>query len=425
MNEVESARAPDKAQAADKALAAADWYYDWSDDASARQRGYESYRRAMDTLESLAQSDQTKARDLWTKHAPKETTLPEFLVEGYTRRPDERMADDERSELAGATRQPLETPQRLSTADPVPEAVRNRFLQVGKAFHYRDKAGVVAFQDKQKSLVTAHDDVHVVRAMIDVAQTRGWTSIRVRGSEKFKREAWLQASVRGIEIEGLRPNDVDRAKLNDLRRHEGSKSRGPVERGVGDAEQPLSRQQETAVEALKAILKDRGDSEIAVEMAADIARQRFRTSRTYVGQVKEIGDAPYQDNPDNTHSPYVTLTTRSGDQKIWGVDLPRALGEGWIQVGDEIALAYQGRKRVEVTVRSKDAEGRDTSRKELVDRNSWDARRLDDLQNEVKARLTRAANVEPIIQVYDRQARSNKKANDRVRQSHRSVERTR
>jgi hypothetical protein len=41
--------------------------------------------------------------------------------------------------------------------------------------------------------------------MLDLAQARGWKSVRLRGTESFRREAWVQAQVRGMQTEGYHP----------------------------------------------------------------------------------------------------------------------------------------------------------------------------------------------------------------------------
>ena len=59
-------------------------------------------------------------------------------------------------------------------------------------------------------ITTKLDDRQTVGAMLDLAQTRGWDTVKLRGSEDFKREAWVQAQQRGIETEGYQPKATDR-----------------------------------------------------------------------------------------------------------------------------------------------------------------------------------------------------------------------
>jgi hypothetical protein len=53
--------------------------------------------------------------------------------------------------------------------------------------------------------------------MLDRADERGWTTIRVNGSEEFKRQAWIQAEARGINALGYEPTQGDRVAAGEQR----------------------------------------------------------------------------------------------------------------------------------------------------------------------------------------------------------------
>lgn len=93
--------------------------------------------------------------------------------------------------------------------------VANRFLAEQKInFYDRDsKDGSIAFEDRADSLHTSKEDDKTIKAMLDVAQSKNWTAIKVKGTEAFKREAWLEASIRGVEVKGFKPQDKDFAEL--------------------------------------------------------------------------------------------------------------------------------------------------------------------------------------------------------------------
>ena len=55
----------------------------------------------------------------------------------------------------------------------------------------------------------------VIRDMVSVAQHRQWEALHVRGSAEFRREAWLEAGARGIEVQGYQPTELDRQALSD------------------------------------------------------------------------------------------------------------------------------------------------------------------------------------------------------------------
>ena len=49
---------------------------------------------------------------------------------------------------------------------------------------------------------------------MQIAQARGWNEIKISGSEKFRQEVWLEASVRGMAVKGYTPNEADKAQVN-------------------------------------------------------------------------------------------------------------------------------------------------------------------------------------------------------------------
>jgi hypothetical protein len=82
-----------------------------------------------------------------------------------------------------------------------------------------------------------------------------------------------------------------------------------------------------------------------------------------VGRLVEHGAAPYENNPENSESYFVTLETDSGKRHtIWGVDLARAVAESGAELGDRIGLEHVGSE----TVRLPDGT--------TAERNSWRVR---------------------------------------------------
>lgn len=93
---------------------------------------------------------------------------------------------------------------------------------VEKAFPPRDTGSVrthyyvrdldrVAFVDKGDKLQSPRDfDQQGVRAMVAVAKARGWEEVKVHGSESFRRQVYLEAAERGIEVKGYKPTDAEK-----------------------------------------------------------------------------------------------------------------------------------------------------------------------------------------------------------------------
>lgn len=396
-------------------------------------------------LERLAAKDWQQAAELWEKYRPGDIDKPSFIdgddvapesKHGKGRGADSKYDADSQDD-AGATgaKKDGANSDKEDKEFLTPESLRKRYIESENKFYFRDEENKLAFEDKGKRLSTEHNDPEIARSMVELAQGKDWKSIKVKGADEFKRVVWLEASLRGIQVEGFKPNDVDLAKLHELRQERGAKNLNSIEQGgrererqsersdaikapyeakdrsslVDEQQRSLSSKQQIAIDTLKTILRERGDSEKAVEMASKIAAERFHNNRVYVGKVLEHGSANYEFDAKNEASYYVKLQTNSGEKLVWGVDLQRAVGDGKAEKGDDVAIAYQGKRDVTVNVKEKDAEGKLTGKivETTVPRNTWDVSKLDKVREEAKERLSEAArNTErqPVVNVYDRNA---------------------
>lgn len=101
----------------------------------------------------------------------------------------------------------------------MPDRLRRKYYVVeagtgDEAKVYADPRGeYLAFKVSADRMATRLEDAGLIRDMLSVAQHRGWGEVEVRGSEEFRRIAWLEASVRGLPVRGFEPDPVDRAAL--------------------------------------------------------------------------------------------------------------------------------------------------------------------------------------------------------------------
>ncbi len=111
----------------------------------------------------------------------------------------------------------------------LPNSVRNRYTSVlvnqytdnpMVKFFDKENPASVAFEDRgTKGLHTSHHDEKTITAMLDMAESKGWSSIKLKGSQEFKREAWIEAQIRGIQTKGYEPSEQDKLALK-LRQEE-------------------------------------------------------------------------------------------------------------------------------------------------------------------------------------------------------------
>ncbi len=304
------------------------------------------------------------------------------------------------------------------------ESLRKRFLEAGEQFYYRTAPGEptkIAFTDQGKRLVTEHDDPTVIQGMVLRAKSKGWTTVRVNGTTEFKTEAWVQATIAGLDVEGYTPRGIDLARAEDRKDHRpvrGKTAQPPSDREasyerttddhVRKQEQTLSPGQQVTVDTLEAILKARGDSPTMIAAAVEEAKARLQGERVVVGTVVNHGIDHYNHDVQNAKSYFVKVATDRGEREIWGVDLARTFEQGKVHRGDAVALVQQAHKPVTVKVPVQDGSGTSIgTTSQPVTRNRWEVITLDSLGVREQHQLKDAARVatqEPVVPRFDHAA---------------------
>jgi len=100
---------------------------------------------------------------------------------------------------------------RDEKAKAVPASVARRFLKVETDYFFPNKTH--AFSDRGDKLATRGTHPEVVRSLVEIAQARGWSSITVKGTEEFRRSAWMEAAQAGLKVTGYQPTALDLAEL--------------------------------------------------------------------------------------------------------------------------------------------------------------------------------------------------------------------
>ncbi len=80
-------------------------------------------------------------------------------------------------------------------------------------YRFRGDTSRVAFTESTFRLATDTNSPSVARSMVDVAEARNWHSLRITGSEDFRRLVWLEAAARGVKTLGYEPNPADLERL--------------------------------------------------------------------------------------------------------------------------------------------------------------------------------------------------------------------
>lgn len=115
------------------------------------------------------------------------------------------------------------------------DALRKRYLRTAEGYHDKQTMELV-IHDKGNRLSSPREDLSTVDAMATAAADRGWVSVNVTGTDNFKREAWYQLSVRGIEVTGYSPSPVDKERLAEVQRSKEPESRPYTDNVIQDVQ---------------------------------------------------------------------------------------------------------------------------------------------------------------------------------------------
>ncbi|MEW6347317.1 MAG: LPD7 domain-containing protein [Pseudomonadota bacterium] len=287
----------------------------------------------------------------------------------------------------------------------VPKSVSNQYVAHDGKFLDR-KSETVHFEDKGRSLSTASEDRDVIAHMVEVAKAKNWGELQLKGSEEFRRQAWIAAELAGVPTRGFKPAAQDRATLTAAREAmrigAGDKSSDADKVRTNSMETTAGQKQDTAGPsrpvqdpASGAVVGPVPASQAAAgsgptQAATKFGQQPQQADQTSAGPQPAApspdpspagvtagvlvahGAAPFNHDEKQNPSYYATVRTASGDRTVWGLDLERAIGESGVQSGQRIELEKGASKTVTALQRQFDEKGTELAPKTVESRrNEW------------------------------------------------------
>lgn len=285
--------------------------------------------------------------------------------------------------------------------------------------------GNVAFVDAGKTLQTSLNDKETIRAMVEVATAKNWKEVTLTGTDDFKRAAWLEARLNGLEVRGYEARDADKQLLAELQQRDrpaNSMSVAQPARSVdsparSEDQQPkrkhidgdaLTSAEQTTLVNSRAFLTSKELGEKFTNEALRELESRLRGERVYTGELVDHGRAAYKFEKGNDLSYFAVLKTRTGEQVVWGKGLEDAMVDR--KPGEQIVLQNIGRKDVVVQERVRDAQGQVVDvRPKDAQLNQWKAEPLSQyMARSQPGQQERAPGLRPVMQVYDIKAPARK-----------------
>ncbi|ABM60704.1 LPD7 domain-containing protein [Verminephrobacter eiseniae] len=117
----------------------------------------------------------------------------------------------------------------------VPRRITQAYTEMDGKFYAKDSNRVM-FEDKGEKLVTSTTNKEAVADMVAYAKAKQWDSLKLSGSQEFRREAWLQAESQGIKTQGYTPKQADLAALETLRQERSTNAITPLQERKAERE---------------------------------------------------------------------------------------------------------------------------------------------------------------------------------------------
>lgn len=266
--------------------------------------------------------------------------------------------------------------EKLGFEETLPSSVKGAYivqehksLLDQKTYSFYDKADtkLPAFESNKNTLETTKEDQRTISAMISVAKSQNWNSVKITGTEEFRREAWLQASLAGIEVKGYKPKEND---LIELKARSELLEKNTI---VGfTKEQELIKQPITTDREPTGATKTEVSATAAAEYSTKSVEPDSKTATAkefaISGKISDYGYAPYPDNP-KSNSFFVEVTKDDGTtSKAWGLALADQLTKNDLIKGDTVNLQKLDGQKTDVSLptKVKDSDGNVSGIKEKI-----------------------------------------------------------
>ncbi|MDD2892544.1 MAG: hypothetical protein PHF20_01325 [Halothiobacillaceae bacterium] len=164
-----------------------------------------------------------------------------------------------------------------------PTAIARDYEQVGLEYRMKSRDNLL-FRESQNgnSLHTASAEKKIIGDMVILAKAKGWTSIKLSGTQDFRREAWLQAESQGIKTMGYTPKAADLEVLEALKQQR-------RENSIENLEAKEKVAPRTNVNSSEATLQTNAKLDVSAHVKALAAQSEFKgQDEAQLGRLAEL-----------------------------------------------------------------------------------------------------------------------------------------
>lgn len=200
----------------------------------------------------------------------------------------------------------------------IPDSVAAQYRTNGNEKYMLDpRTDKLAIDARSENILkTRNNDKKTIKNMLAIAETNGWQNIKVKGSPEFKKEIWLQASLKGLEVQGYKPSEQDK-KLLETRKAQ-------LERGINSISKENNPSQQVRQTSGKLMGYGVGvhpnNKEGKNTYYVDIQKSNGQTERLYGHGLR---DAIIQSKAERGDNITLTKTGHNGKNNTWQADVSK------------------------------------------------------------------------------------------------------
>ena len=222
------------------------------------------------------------------------------------------------------------------------------------------KSGNVVFVDRGDKITFNSTSPTAVKAGLQVAKEKGWEKVYATGSEEFRREAWTQGQLMGVEVKGYDATKADFERIENLKKeqqlkkeHYKSKNEGGPDESKGARQSPQEtpfseRNQERSKEPQEKKNRSDGTWVKASEFVKEIDRQVKETREKGGKDEKKEVDELYRQKYDlkQLGDEHVQIERKpDGQTKLKAPEKVRALAKERVITQQKTQERNRGRSR--------------------------------------------------------------------------------
>ncbi len=289
----------------------------------------------------------------------------------------------------------------------LPPEWRDKLVSQNDKYFLRNDPQSAVFRASDSELATKLNSPEVAKLLAATADERGWANIKVKGTAAFRREVFVEATARGIQVSGYKGTEVDYQEAALRSRQFEDRNRITADRQAVRNLTPEAIAARNAGQSAEAVAIASTEQYLNSSTADPTSRRliaaamRQKISEREPGETATInmkapegrliafGAAKYKFDNDLDPSYYATLERNNTQRTIWGKGLQEAIEQSEAREGDYVRFERGGTQAINVNSRIRDQKTKQVSIQQVsAQRQGWSADVLEKApdQNQTRTR---------------------------------------